>query len=59
MASVIYPCPRCGTELRDDGDLWCPECEETNPASAVADHPDFDGAPLGDYIQPGYEGEGA
>ena len=24
MASVIYHCPWCGTELRDDGDLWCP-----------------------------------
>ena len=56
---MIFHCPYCSSELRDDGNLWCPECEETIPASAVRDHPDFDGAPLGDYIQPGYEGEGA
>jgi uncharacterized Zn finger protein (UPF0148 family) len=33
--SVVYSCPDCGTDLEDDGGLWCPECERPVPAGEI------------------------
>ena len=38
MAATIYSCPDCGTDLEDDGLLWCPACERPVSAAEIRAH---------------------
>jgi len=38
MAATIYSCPDCGTDLEDDGLLWCPDCARVVSAGEILEH---------------------
>ena len=45
MASIIWSCPNCDSDLKDDlyaqFGLWCPECEEVISWASIPQ--DYDG----------------
>jgi predicted amidophosphoribosyltransferase len=51
-AGVVYSCPDCGTDLEDDGGLWCPECERPVPAGEIRAHEALWGDPDVDWAAP-------